>query len=108
MADIEIKSNELSSLVERLEKDNIDISETLKKINIAIRTLDEKVWNSPEKKRMDEQMIPFMEKVDKTVYENLKQYTDKIKIAIKKYSESEMSIKKKVENFYDSTKIDTL
>ena len=34
---------------------------------------------------MDEQMIPFMEKVDKTVYENLKQYTDKIKIAIKKY-----------------------
>lgn len=108
MADIEIKSNELSSLVERLEKDNIDISETLKKINIAIRTLDERVWNSPEKKRMDEQMIPFIEKVDKTVYENLKQYTDKIKIAINKYNESEMSIKKKVEDFYDSTKIDAL
>ena len=108
MTDIEIKSNELSSLVERLEKDNIDISETLKKINTLIRTLDERVWNSPEKKRMDEQMLPFIDKVDKTVYENLKQYTDKIKIAINKYNESEMSIKKKVENFYDSTEIDIL
>ena len=108
MTDIEIKSNELSSLVERLEKDNIDISETLKKINTLIRTLDERVWNSPEKKRMDEQMLPFIDKVDKTVYEKLKKYTDKIKIAINKSNESEMSIKKKVENFYDSTEIDIL
>lgn len=108
MADIEIKRAELSNLVTKLEKNNLDISNSLTKINSYIKSLDESVWNSPEKRKIDEKMLPFIEKVDNTVFNNLKLYTDKLTFAIDKYYESEMSIKKDVEDTSNSNNIEIL
>lgn len=108
MTDIEIKIDELSNLVTKLERNNLDISNSLTKINSYIKSLDESVWNSPEKRKIDEKMLPFIEKVDNTVFSNLKLYTDKLTFAINKYYESEMSIKKEVEDTSSSNNIDIL
>lgn len=61
MGNIEIIPDKLQEHILVLQNDSIGILDTIKNINDSIKALDETIWKSPEKTKMDQELIPFID-----------------------------------------------
>ena len=98
MTDINIKYNDLSSLIDKLEVDNKDIVDTIKKINDSIRSLDDTKWVSNEKSKLDAVLLPYITQLDNNLLSYLNESVDTLKTAYNKYQESEKIISDNSQN----------
>lgn len=61
MGNIEIIPDKLQEHILVLQNDSTGILDTIKNINDSIKALDETIWKSPEKTKMDQELIPFID-----------------------------------------------
>lgn len=96
MSDFNIQANtlDLDSLIAKIKKDNIGIEERLKRINEIINKLDKNVWDSPEKKSIEEEFMPFVSNNVNNISTFLKDCTSVLEMANEKYKEDNLLLKK--------------
>jgi len=84
--DISIDFNLLSTTITNLKKDNDKISEMVDKIyeNINILT-DEKVWKSPEKEKVIDELMPYLEDAKTSLPGELNTCLDTLNVALYNY-----------------------
>ena len=87
------ETEELTDVVELLKKDTIDIEERVRRINEIVNKLDRTVWDSPEKKQIEEELFPFLEKNVKTVPQILEECNKVLEEAKEKYKENDLTLK---------------
>jgi len=87
---ISVKINDLQDLITKLDADNKRIQELMKDINKNFLEIDEEKWNSPEKKQIDENFIPYIIKKESSVNNNFNKCLDDL-----------ISVKNKYESLYD-------
>lgn len=92
-----IDSSNIDLLISELEKNNEEICCIVKNINIAIKSLDDTKWNSLEKQKIDEKLIPYITKIDKDLEEYLNTGTNILRNTSKLYVEADLKNKKLVE-----------
>ena len=87
------ETEELTDVVELLKKDTTDIEERVRRINEIVNKLDRTVWDSPEKKQIEEELFPFLEKNVKTVPTILEECNKVLEEAKEKYKENDLTLK---------------
>ena len=96
MANISINKEALEELINKLEQDNQDIIDILKVSNDSIRTLDESVWESKEKKQLDSTLNPFLDSIDKNVPDYLNECTNNLRKALEAYKTNDLDLSKSI------------
>lgn len=87
------ETGELTNVVELLKKDTINIEERVRRINEIINKLDRTVWDSPEKKQIEEELFPFLEKNVKSIPTMLEECNRVLEEAKEKYKENDLRLK---------------
>ena len=110
MANVNINLDTLSldSLIQTLESDNLELDNLIKSTNNAIRKLDDTRWKSSEKEKFMNQVLPFLDKIEKNFYSSLNECTNLLKEANIKYQETNTNIKNTVDEVDGSISIDIL
>ena len=98
MADINVKSEALEKLIEKLEADNKNIYNIAANININIRNLDSSFWSSREKTKFDEVAEPFMNKNEYDLLAYLNECTNLLRVANGSYEEQDDDLANAVNN----------
>ena len=102
MGNIALDSNGLSETISLLENDNNEIIEIIDKINKAIIDMDEKKWSAPNKKKIDEELLPYIDHQKMTITNELNNCISVLKYALNLYSNSNSHIgneSSKLENY---------
>lgn len=86
MSDISLNSS-VEDIVKIIEKDISDISELLENVYSATLTLNETKWNTKEKKKIDEELLPYLQKISMKYPSYLSKRLYIVKEAIEKYNE---------------------
>ena len=71
--DIYIEPNGLNSTIEKIKEDNNEIYQLMDNINNLFIGIDNNKWDTPSRKSMDEELIPFIterKETIKNVFEN--------------------------------------
>ena len=90
--------NSIDSTISKLENDIKNISDILINIHEAVLTLDESKWNTKEKKKMEEEFLPYLEKISLKYPLYLNNHLSFLKDAIEKYRVLDNDYKKIVED----------
>ena len=101
MFDIQIDSEKLVDIINSLDNDNQKILESLKKIRKSIEKLDDEAWNSPEKKKISEELIPFLKLEEDNFKLNFDNYINQLIYTINNYKRNNANLKKDVNNLTD-------
>ena len=96
---IELEYNNLEKLIEKLEKDNLNIYNIVKDMHLSFKTLDEEKWHSSEKIKLDSKLISMMNNLDENLLLYLNNCTDTLKLALNSYQKSDSNLKNNVEKF---------
>lgn len=67
MYNLEIDPAELQNTINILKNDNLEISKIIENIILKLIDLDSSKWNSEEKHRMDEVLMPYLKNVKKAI-----------------------------------------
>lgn len=97
MYDIEIKPELLNDIIKSLEITNEKIVEIVKNVNLAMKSLDEDKWKSPEKTKIDNEFMVYLDKLEKNVPMQLNECTNILKRVILEYEKTHGKIQKDVE-----------
>lgn len=95
--DIKINNNDLKDLINILEKDNLNIYNIVKDINISYKSLDNTKWSSNEKTKLDSSLYPFIDNIDKYLLSYLNDCTNSLKLASNLYTETDLNIKNNID-----------
>jgi len=71
MDDLKIEPVLLEETLEVLNNDNNQILKTIKDINNLIKGLDESKWKAPEKDKINQELIPYLEYQENNIYDSL-------------------------------------
>ncbi len=67
MYNLEIEPAELQNTINILKNDNLEISKIIENIILKLIDLDSSKWNSEEKQRMDEVLMPYLKNAKKAI-----------------------------------------
>lgn len=93
---VDIKNGELENLINKLEKDNQDILDTVKFINETIRKIDDTKWKSKEKEKLDLELIPYLDLLDNNLANYINAPLNVLKSANRNYIEVDKYQKKEI------------
>ena len=94
--DLVIKSNELLENIKILEKDNLEIIDILEKIYKQIKDLDETKWNSREKKKIEEELLPYIKFNTAFYYVSFNGFIKVLNNALNEYLKKDEELKNKI------------
>ena len=100
MADIKL-NNTIDNTLSNIDKDINDISDILINVYNAVMTLDETKWNTKEKIKIDEDFVPYLEKISTMYPDYLRKRLLFTKNAVQKYRELNKELEKETENLED-------
>ena len=98
---IETNKVELETLIEMIRKDNMKIESSVKKMNEIVSQLDRKIWNSPEKQKIEEEFFPYLKANEKYIPQMIEDCIIVLDNANKKYSEKESMIETEANKLTD-------
>lgn len=101
MANVSIDKEGLEALINKLEQDNQDIIDILKATNDSIRSLDENIWESKEKKQLDSTLNPFLDSIDQNTPSYLGECTNNLRKALTAYKTTDQDLSKMVNDDTD-------
>lgn len=107
-SNISLDHSGLENLIVVLEKDNLEIDTIIKETNKAIRTLDETKWKSREKDRLDEKLMPFIDKAEKNALTYLNASTNLLRDINKKYQKDDELMSKQIDQIINNNQVDVL
>lgn len=87
--DLDIEYQSLEELITKLEEDNRLIVAKMQKINNMLRSIDDKKWISSQKDKVDKNLMPFLDTVDRKIFDCLNGPLDALKIANNAYLDLE-------------------
>ena len=90
-----INDAKLKELIDILDKNNDDINQTMQNITYKFKSLDETIWKSPERKKIDEQLIPYLEQCNTIIYNNLLNCNKKLNDALLTHISTDEDLSKK-------------
>lgn len=96
-----IENRKLSNLINELEKNVNDITDIIKKMNISIRTLNDDNWQSKEKNKLDDELLPFISHLDDHLLNYLMEPVNLLKNINQVYSDKESDISKNIDKKLD-------
>lgn len=90
---LDIKYDELETLIKKLERDNQDILDTVNSINENIRKLDDTKWKSKEKEKLDSVLLPYLNLLDNNLQNYINTPLNLLKNANEKHVETNENLK---------------
>lgn len=109
MSDIYLEPVLLSATITELEKDNQQILSVIVNINKKIKKLDESVWKSPEKEKLDNTFFVYLNEIEESVPVRLNDCIIFMKNALEKYQQEDLKIANKADgNYLDIEKTEVL
>ena len=94
---LEIDTIGLESTIKLLENDNKDFIDILENINTTLKQLDESKWDSEEKRKIDEVLLPYINRTITDVKKELNSPILVLKVALFKYQEENNLLGSEVE-----------
>ena len=85
MLDVTIDPTGLDKTVKVLKEDNKLIYDVMHDITTIVKEIDVTVFSSPERKKLDNELIPFLEKEERIVYTKINNCAVTISNALNKY-----------------------
>ena len=101
MYNIEIDAIKLPEVIALLTKDNEEIEVTLSEIRTLIERLDDDVWNSPEKKKITEELIPYLKFKEDDISDNINNYISHLNKALNAYISQDQTLKSNANKLSD-------
>lgn len=98
---IKILPVELDGMIKALESDNNKVEEEIKAINEKIKIMDDKVWLSPIKSKVFENLIPYLNNVEEKIPNSLNECLLVIKKALDEYKQQDETLKTEANSFND-------
>ena len=95
---IDIEYSSLEELIIKLEKDKNDVETSLKNICNILTELDNSKWNSPEKEKIDDGFIKYINKASIDIPNQLNNTNIVLKQALNKYQTENEKLETEVEN----------
>lgn len=92
--DIYIEPNGLKEIIAKLTDDNKRILGVVDEINGLIKGIDDTVWSSPERKTVDDALIPYIDGKKQLIDTSLNNCTKVLQSALNRYLEADSNIKK--------------
>lgn len=108
MTSVNVDFLSLDDLIDKLKQNNQEVYNIIKNTNDAIRTLDETVWNSTEKNKLNESLEPYMKNLESKFPGYLDDCTDILSRASNLYQDVDNKKEKKVEDVVDYIKMDII
>ena len=106
---IDINPNILRGTISELQKDNENIKDIINVIYENVnKIIDDNVWKSPEKKFLMDELIPYIEKSNSSIYNELNNCVTVLNTALNKYLERNYIIEKNANNLADVDVIEEL
>ena len=100
MSDIKLQ-NSIDLTLSNIENDINNISDVLNNIYQAVLTLDETKWNTKEKKKMEEEFLPYLKKISTKYPIYLNNRLTFTRNSINKYKELNKEQQLEAENLED-------
>lgn len=97
-------NNSIDNTIATIERDINEISKILNNMYKAMLTLDETKWNTKEKKKIDEDFMPYLEKVSLKYPLYLKERLVLIKKAVNMYRITNKKLTKETQKLEDFSK----
>lgn len=92
--DVNIDFNLLSATISKLKIDNEKISEVINKIYDNVKKInDEEVWKSPEKDKIMNELMPYLDDTKTSLYSDLNSCLDVLNKALNDYKETDDLLK---------------
>ena len=107
MFDINIKNN-IHSDIENIQKDINSIETILIDVFDAMKTLDETKWKAKEKERVDQEFIPYLEKLSTKYPKELNKHLNYLRSAVGAYETHDDVSTKKIEEVSESINLNNL
>ncbi len=89
IGDIQVSVNSLSDLIVVLRNDNKQICNIIKNVTDSVNKLDETKWKTPEKEKMNEILLPYLEKININMENFLNECTDLLEKANISYNRTD-------------------
>lgn len=93
-SDIYIEPVGLKNEITLLKNDNARIEAIITEINDIIKGIDDTKWKSPERKKVDEELIPYLDNQKKAVTINIDNCATVLQNALNKFTGANAAIKK--------------
>jgi len=91
-------SNQINKIFATIDQDIKDIGEIIKNDYMAVKTLSDKKWNTKEKRKMEMELLPYLE-IMNNKYENyLNERLVFVKNAVQKYIDKDTELKQEVKD----------
>ncbi len=87
--------------LEIIEADIDEISDIIKKIYEKMLDLDDSKWKGKEKDKIDNQYMPYLNKLDQETNGYLKSYVAQIKESIEMFNQADIDIKNTASSIKD-------
>ena len=95
MENIFLDSSKLEQIILSLEEDNNNIDEIIKKMQLEIKKLDNMVWQSSEKEKLDEKYVSYFQMIENGLKPYLQECSNFVKNAALKYQQTNDILTKK-------------
>ena len=95
---IDIEKNGLENIIQKLEKDNLNIYNIVKDMHISFKSLDDSKWSSIEKTKLDSTLVSMMNNIDNNLLSYLNDCTNTLKLALNSYEKSDSNLKNSLNN----------
>ena len=105
---IEIQHEPLRETLNVIEEDINVIEEILLKVVKANGSLDEGKWKSTEKNKMDQEYIPYMNKISINVPKALRKHLNLLRESVNIYENKESELIEEIDKELDDFQVETL
>ena len=75
-----------------------DIDDILNNVNKAVLTLNDKKWNTKEKRKMEQELMPYLDIMSKKYYNYLNYRLNFVKKAVQDHLDNDSGLKQEVED----------
>lgn len=97
MKDIHVNAPLARELIESLRQKNNAVKDEVGKVIEALELLDESKWQSPEKEKITNELLPYLKKVNSNYPDELNECTSFLSKAVEKYEELDRNRHNRIE-----------
>lgn len=92
---IDLDYGELNDLIKILEANNQEIVESITNINLKMQQIEKNDWISPERKKVEDGFLAYMENSEKKFNDDLNERIAILKFALNNYRQTDEYIESK-------------
>ena len=85
-------SDQINRIFTNIDQDIKDIGDILNNVNNSVKTLTDRKWNTKEKRKMEQELMPYLEIMSNKYYNYLNERLIFVKKAVQEYIDKDTEL----------------